>query len=681
MNKFSIYQHLLILFVLVLGFTYALPNLYPTQPSIQVAYTDSGKSADQMLLNELEDILKKNQVGYEELFLREGKIVIKFSTLDQQLESKTILQNKLLDKVIIALNLKSADQMLLNELEDILKKNQVGYEELFLREGKIVIKFSTLDQQLESKTILQNKLLDKVIIALNLEPTTPDWLKNLGGKPVKLGLDLSGGVHFLLEVDIDTAQLGRLELLLDTYRKTFKEDKIQVTDSSIKDLALYFQFKDKESYNKALSKYRLDSPGINGLQYIITERPASNSLLLEYSDVALREIRDYAVGQNLTTLRNRVNELGVSEPIVQRQGSNRIVVQLPGVQDPTAAKKIIGKTANLEFRLEANSRTSPLRKEEFSFKENEYLTAFLETAVVVSGDRVTNASSGFDESGFAQVNITLDMQGGRQMQKATSGNIGRKLAVLFVEQKSKSELVTGDDGKSIIEQTTYIEKNIISLATIQAVLGTSFRITGVGSPQEASELALFLRAGALAAPMKFVEERTVGPSLGKENIELGMKSIMMGLALVVLFMTFYYRVFGIAANISLLINLVLITGIMSLLGATLTLPGIAGIVLTVGMAVDANVLIFARIREELKEKDPQTAIRDGFSRAFITIFDANVTTLIAALILYIIGTGPVKGFAITLSIGIVTSMFTAIMCTRAMVNLVYGNKNIKELKI
>ena len=618
MNKFSISQYLLILFVLVLGFTYALPNLYPTQPSIQVAYTDSGKSADQVLLN---------------------------------------------------------------ELEGILENNQVGYEELFLRDGKIVIKFSTLDQQLESKTILQNKLLDKVIIALNLEPTTPDWLKNLGGKPVKLGLDLSGGVHFLLEVDIDTAQQGRLELLLDTYRKTFKEDKIQVANSSIKDLVLYFQFKDKESYNSALSKYRLDSPGINGLQYIITERPASNSLLLEYSDIALREIRDYAVGQNLITLRNRVNELGVSEPIVQRQGSNRIVVQLPGVQDPTAAKKIIGKTANLEFRLEANSRTSPLRKEEFNFKENDYMTAFLEKAVVVSGDRVTNASTGFDESGFAQVNITLDMQGGRQMQKATSGNIGRKLAVLFVEQKSKSELVTDVNGKSIIEQTTYIEKNIISLATIQAVLGTSFRITGVGSPQEASELALFLRAGALAAPMKFVEERTVGPSLGKENIELGMKSIIMGLALVVLFMTFYYRVFGIAANISLLINLVLITGIMSLLGATLTLPGIAGIVLTVGMAVDANVLIFARIREELKEKDPQTAIRDGFSRAFITIFDANVTTLIAALILYIIGTGPVKGFAITLSIGIVTSMFTAIMCTRAMVNIVYGNKNIKELKI
>ena len=618
MNKFSIYQYLLIFFVLVLGFTYALPNLYPTQPSIQVAYTDSGRSADQILLN---------------------------------------------------------------ELEEILENNNINYQEIFLRENKIVIKFTSLDDQLDSKTLLQNSLLDKVIIALNLEPSTPDWLKDIGGKPVKLGLDLSGGVHFLLEVDIDTAQKARLELLLDTYRKTFKEDRIAFSDSLIKDLSLIFKFDDRQSYNKALAKYRLDSPGLSGLQYIITERPATNTLLLEYSDIALREIRDYAVGQNLMTLRNRVNELGVSEPIVQRQGANRIVVQLPGVQDPTAAKKIIGKTANLEFRLEANSRTSPLRKEEFPFKENEFMTASLEKAVVVSGERVTNASTGFDENGFAQVNITLDMQGGRAMQKATSGNIGRKLAVLFVEQKSKSELVIDADGKSIIEQTSYIEKNIISLATIQAVLGTSFRITGVGTPQEASELALLLRAGALAAPMKFVEERTVGPSLGKENIELGMKSIMMGLALVIIFMTFYYRVFGLAANISLLINLVLITGIMSLLGATLTLPGIAGIVLTVGMAVDANVLIFARIREELKEKDPQTAIRDGFSRAFITIFDANVTTLIAALILYVIGTGPVKGFAITLSIGIVTSMFTAIMCTRAMVNIVYGNKNIKELKI
>ena len=617
-NKFSIYQYLIIFIVLAVGSFYALPNLYPTQPSIQVAYTDTAKSADQALMV---------------------------------------------------------------ELEEILDNSDTVYEDMFLRENKIVIKFNDVDTQLSSKTVLQNALLDKVIIALFLEPSTPQWLKDMGANPVKLGLDLSGGVHFLLEVDIDTAQQGRLELLLDTYRKSFAEDRIKFNESYIKDLVLFFEFGDKDSYNKALKKYRDESLGISGVQYVITERPSSNQLLLEYSDIALREIRDYAVGQNLITLRNRVNELGVSEPVVQRQGANRIVVQLPGVQDPTAAKKIIGKTANLEFRMEANARTSPLRKEEFNFKENNFQTAYLEKAVIVSGDRVTNASTGFDESGFAQVNITLDMQGGRAMQKATSGNIGRRLGVLFVEQKTKSELVTNSLGESVIEQTTYIEKNIISLATVQAVLGTSFRITGVGTPAEASELALLLRAGALAAPMKFVEERTVGPSLGKENIELGMKSILIGFALVVLFMAVYYKVFGIAANISLIINLVLITGIMSLLGASLTLPGMAGIVLTVGMAVDANVLIFSRIREELKEKDPQTAIRDGFSRAFVTIFDANVTTLIAALILYIIGTGPVKGFAITLSIGIVTSMFTAIMCTRAIVNLVYGNKNIKVLPI
>ena len=619
MNKNSALRIITITLVLLVGCLYALPNLYPTQPAIQIAYTDSGKSADQFLLDKAESILE-------------------------------------------------------NETS--------GYEEIFLRDNKIVIKFKTLDQQLESKTALQNKLLDQAIIALNLEPTTPAWLKDIGGKPVKLGLDLSGGVHFLLEVDIDSALQARLEVLLDNYRKSFREDKLKIANSSVKDLALSFEFRDTESYNEALRAYRNDSIGINGgIQYIITERPSRKALLLKFSDVAIKEIRDYAVGQNLTTLRNRVNELGVSEPVVQRQGANRIVVQLPGVQDPTAAKKIIGKTANLEFRLEANSRTSPLRKEEFNFKDNDYRTAFLERAVVVSGDRVTNASTGFDESGFSQVNITLDMQGGRAMQKATSGNIGRGLGVLFVEQKSKSELVVDELGNKVIEQTSYIEKNIISLATIQAVLGTGFRITGVGSPQEASELALLLRAGALAAPMKFVEERTVGPSLGKENIELGMTSILIGFSLVILFMALYYKVFGLAANVSLVINLVLITGIMSLLGASLTLPGIAGIVLTVGMAVDANVLIFSRIREELKEKDPQSAIHDGFSRAFVTIFDANVTTLIAALILYVIGTGPVKGFAITLSIGIITSMFTAIMCTRAMVNLIYGNKNIKELKI
>tara|TARA_B100001113_G_scaffold353069_1_gene356223 strand:- start:756 stop:2645 length:1890 start_codon:yes stop_codon:yes gene_type:complete len=628
--------------VVVIGSIYAIPNLYPTQPSIQVAYTDSGKSADQELLNELKNILKKAS---------EDDIKNKPSYIeaDEETKAKMVQEN--------------------------------AYDEIFLRENNIVIKFNDVDSQLSSKTLLQNNLLDRVIIALFLEPSTPKWLKNIGANPVKLGLDLSGGVHFLLEVDIDTAQQGRLELLLDTYQNTFKDERIRFDKSKIEDLAMYFQFSNKDSYNKALKKYREDSIMISGDQYVITERPSSNVLILQYSDLALREIRDYAVGQNLTTLKNRTNELGVSEPTVQRQGANRIVVELPGVQDPTAAKKIIGKTANLEFRLEANSLTSPTRQTSFPFKNNEFQTAFLENAVIVTGDRVTKASTGFDESGFAQVNITLDMQGGKAIQKATSGNVGRKLGVLFVEQKTKSELVVDETGETVIEQKSYIEKNIISLATIQAVLGTSFRITGVGSSAEASELALLLRAGALAAPMKFVEERTVGPSLGKENVELGMKSIIIGFCLVILFMAFYYRGFGLIANISLIINLILITGVMSILGASLTLPGMAGIVLTVGMAVDANVLIFSRIREELKNKEPQSAIRDGFSRAFVTIFDANITTLLTALILYFIGTGPVKGFAITLSVGIVTSMFTAIMCTRAMVNLIYGNKNIKVLKI
>ena len=618
MNRFSIWTYLLIVFVLVFGALYSLPNLYPANPSIQIAYSQSGQAANTDLLN---------------------------------------------------------------KVNTLIKENDINAKDVSLKENNIVAQFSDLDAQLKAKTVIQRALLDQVIVALNLEPTTPEWLANLGAGPLKLGLDLSGGVHFLLEVDIANALQNRLENTLSSYRKRFADDGIAYSQSQIEDQSLVFKFNDSESYSSALAILNDENLTATGNLYDLSPAVASNTIRFKFSDNAIKELRDYAVGQNLVTLRNRVNELGVSEPVVQRQGSSRIVVELPGVQDTAAAKKIIGKTANLEFSMEAKPEASRLRKERFDYKNAPGLDALLERSVIVAGESVTNASTGFDENGFAQVNITLDLQGGRAMQKATTGNIGRRLAVLFVEEKTLSELKKDEEGKEYIEQTSYIDKKIISLATVQAVLGTSFRITGVGTPQEASELALLLRAGALAAPMKFVEERTVGPSLGKENIELDMRSIMMGLALVIIFMTFYYRVFGIAANISLLINLVLITGIMSLLGATLTLPGIAGIVLTVGMAVDANVLIFARIREELKEKDPQTAIRDGFSRAFITIFDANVTTLIAALILYIIGTGPVKGFAITLSIGIVTSMFTAIMCTRAMINLVYGNKNIKELKI
>jgi preprotein translocase subunit SecD len=620
MNRFSIGTHAFILIVLAIGIIYSLPNLYPAKPAIQIAYTDSGQSADQGLLNEVSDILKAKNIQSE----------------------------------------------------------SVG-----LKDNNIVAKFSSFDDQLAAKSALQRILLDRAIVALNLEPSTPQWLRDIGGGPLKLGLDLSGGVHFLLEVDIESALDNRLDSLLNQYRKKFRDDRISVESSQKNDKELSFSFVSDEDYNKALKVFGDDNiTAVGTALYDIQTNAIRNKVDIAYSQGAIKEIRDYAVGQNLMTLRNRVNELGVSEPIVQRQGSSRIVVELPGVQDTTAAKKIIGKTANLEFRLEAAATTSRLRKEEFDYKDKRMGSADLEKSVIVAGERVTNASSGFDESGFAQVNISLDMQGGRAMQKATSGNIGRRLGVLFVERKNKSILTTDENGNEVIEQSSYIEKNIISLATVQAVLGTSFRITGVGSPQEASELALLLRAGALAAPMKFVEERTVGPSLGKENIQLGIKSIIIGLLSVVLFMVFYYRWFGLAANIALFANVVLITGFMSLLGATLTLPGIAGIVLTIGMAVDANVLIFSRIREELAEgRDPQTAIEQGFSRAFVTIFDANVTTLIASIVLYAIGTGPIKGFAITLSIGIITSMFTAILGTRAIINLMYGNKNIQELRV
>ena len=620
MNRFSIWTYAFILMVLSIGVIYSLPNLYPAKPAIQIAYTDSGKSADQILLNQVTEILEDRSVGVE----------------------------------------------------------SVG-----LKDNNIIAKFNSFDDQLAGKAALQRILLDRAVVALNLEPSTPQWLRDIGGGPLKLGLDLSGGVHFLLEVDIDSALDNRLESLLNEYRKKFRDERINVESSRKSNKDLIFSFISDEDYNKALRIFSDDNITSLGTPlYDLRPNSLRNLVEIAYSQNAIKEIRDYAVGQNLMTLRNRVNELGVSEPIVQRQGSSRIVVELPGVQDTTAAKKIIGKTANLEFRLEAASTTSRLRKEEFDFQDERMGSAFLEKNIIVAGDRVTNASSGFDESGFAQVNITLDMQGGRAMQKATNGNIGRRLGVLFVEQKNKSVLTKDADGNDVIEQTSYVTKEIISLATVQAVLGTSFRITGVGSPQEASELALLLRAGALAAPMKFVEERTVGPSLGKENIELGVRSIIIGLLSVIAFMFFYYRWFGFAANIALFANVVLITGFMSLLGATLTLPGIAGIVLTIGMAVDANVLIFSRIREELKAgKDPQTAIQEGFSRAFVTIVDANVTTLIASVVLYAIGTGPVKGFAITLSIGILTSMFTAILGTRAIINLMYGNKNIKELRV
>jgi preprotein translocase subunit SecD len=403
--------------------------------------------------------------------------------------------------------------------------------------------------------------------------------------------------------------------------------------------------------------------------------------MVSLNESTVREIEDYAVNQNLTTLRNRVNELGVAEPLVQRQGRNRIVVQLPGVQDTAAAKRVLGATANLEFRLEAKPGEARVNTEEFTFRNNPERRATLEKDLIISGTSVSNAQSNFDETGSSQVNIDLDSQGGKLMNRVTRNAVKRRMAVVFVEHKSRVKVVEVG-GQLVDERESYVEKSIISLATIQTALGNSFRITGLDGAGEASELALLLRAGSLAAPMYFVEERTVGPSLGQENIDLGLTSVQIGLALVVVFMLAFYGVFGVIANVALAFNLLLVAGVMSLLGFTLSLPGIAGVVLTVGMAVDANVLIFSRIKEELRAgTSPQSAIHAGYERAFSTIFDANITTLLVAVILFAVGTGPVKGFAVTLSIGIITSMFTAIMVSRAMVNAVYGGRKLTDLKI
>jgi preprotein translocase subunit SecD len=408
------------------------------------------------------------------------------------------------------------------------------------------------------------------------------------------------------------------------------------------------------------------------------------NLLAAMSPQARDEIESYAVSQNLTTLRNRVNELGVSEPLVQRQGKNRIVVELPGIQDTAEAKRILGKVANLEFRLVANRDAAQSDKQRFEYRsaDRSGSSEWLERDVIITGERVSTAQASFDQNGQPNVQISLDSEGGTLMSRATRNNIKRRMGVLFIERKYRTRYEVDEEGAEVIVKVPYDERKILTAPVIQSALGAQFQITGLDNPLESSELALMLRAGALAAPITFVEERTVGPSLGAENIRLGVRSVYYGLTLVLVFMVLYYRVFGVVAVIALTSNLILLVAVMSMLGATLTLPGIAGIVLTVGMAVDANVLIFARIREEIvKGLSPQMAIHSGFARAFTTILDANLTTLIVAVILYAVGTGPIKGFAVTLSVGILTSMFTAILGTRALINLFYGGRRVRKLSI
>lgn len=613
LNKFPFWKNILIILVALFAFVYAAPNYFPADAAIQL----SGQSGSMKIDN---DVLKEMQLALD-------------------------------DADIDYFGGKTDDQTALLRIKD-------------------------RDSQLRAKEIIQAEMGSDYIVALNLAPTTPRWLRSLGGKPMKLGLDLSGGVHFLLEVDLESALVLRLEGTLSDIKAVLREERVRYRSFELLGNQIVGRFRDDDQVDKARNLIRANFPDLE-----LFNGPRQNPLSLTFnlSPIAISGIEDSAIKQNLTSLRNRVNELGVSEPIVSRQGKNRIVVELPGVQDTAEAKRIIGKTANLEFRLESKSRIG----DRFNFRNEENQSdALLEKKAVISGENVTDARASFDENGRPQVNITLDSKGGWQMGYATRDNIGRRLGVLFIEYKTKLEKSVSETGEVSLIPIPFVEKNIISLATIQAQLGKQFRITGLDGQRESSELALLLRAGALAAPMYIVEERTIGPSLGADNIKLGVKSVSFGMLLVLIFMLIIYKAFGIAANMALAMNLLLLVAFMSLIGATLTLPGIAGIVLTVGMAVDANVLIFSRIREELKQgASIQMAIDSGYNRAFVSILDANITTLIVALILFIIGSGPVQGFAVTLSIGILTSMFTSIIMTRGIVNFVVGGKKIQKLWI
>ena len=616
MKRYGIWKYFLIFVVLGFGIVYSLPNLYAPDPAVQVSYTSSSQTADKFLEDRILNIIQESNL----------------------------------------------------------------YTQIELEKDYVLIRTDSYQNQLKIKDLLSSSQMNDVVVALNLAPTTPDWLSDIGANPMKLGLDLRGGVHFLMQVDTDTAIKNRQDGTLQDLRIRFREEKIRYAQAKVDtDRSILLEFNNPETREKA---EELIENIYNQFNYPLTS-DNDLSLKLFLSDLEIEQIESDAIDQNLTTLRNRVNELGVSEPIVQRQGKKRIVVQLPGIQDTAEAKNILGKTATLEFHLEAQMDTPRSRKTSYPFRNGLGAPAFLQDTIILGGDQVATAQASFDENGLPQVNITLDGDGGSKMNRATRGNIGKRLGVLFVEQKSRTIYERNELGQQIPVQESYEVKEIISLATIRAALGTTFRITGLDSPSESSELALLLRAGALAAPMTFVEERTVGPSLGADNIQAGVFSMQLGLLLVLGFILFYYRIFGIAASLALSFNIVLLVAIMSILSATLTLPGIAGIVLTVGMAVDANVLIFSRIREELKKgREPLEAIDAGYNRAFLTIWDANVTTLIVAVILLSYGTGPVKGFAITLSIGIITSMFTAIMGTRAFVNLIYGSKkNLERISI
>jgi len=566
----------------------------------------------------------------------------------------------------------------LDTIKGHLTTSNIDFASIVLEKGQILTRFKNTEDQLKARDVLDDNLGKQYSVALNLTPATPDWLASIGGTPMKLGLDLSGGVSFLMEVNMKEAiNKAKIGMVAD-FRGDLRNEKIryrsvkEVGDSIV---VIFRKVADLDAAKSLLKKRYND--------LLLNTDEESLTLTAQMTEVKLKEIREYALKQNILIIRNRVNELGVAEPLVQRQGKKHIVIELPGVQDTAKAKEILNATATIEFRLvdtegDLNAALNGrIPANSILLTDKDGKPTLLKKRIMLTGDHITDAKSGFDEYSRPQVNISLDSAGGSKMSNGTKSNIGKPMATVFIEYKPTDK--RDAEGNMIFEKV----QEVISVATIQSRLGKSFRITGAGSQTEAHNLALLLRAGALIAPIAIVEERTVGPTLGAENVQLGFQAIMMGFGLVFIFMIIYYRAFGIVANCALGANLVLIIGVMSLIpGATLTLPGMAGIVLTVGMAVDANVLIFERIREEIREgKTIQQAIHQGYEAAFSTIIDANITTLIAALILFAVGTGPVKGFAVTLSIGILTSMFTSVVGSRTIVNAIWGGKSLKKLSI
>jgi preprotein translocase subunit SecD len=548
-------------------------------------------------------------------------------------------------------------------------------------EFKLLVRFASSETQLQARDLIAAALGDSFTAALTLAPDVPGWLEWLGAQPMYLGLDLRGGIHVLIDVDMDAAVEKSLERYTGDIRTLLRGEKVRYVTVGHDRETLVVKFRDAAIRDQAEA---LISREFNGLVLEPRDEPGYFNLAATLSAADTRAVRKFALEQNITTLRNRVNALGVAEPVIQQQGERRIVVELPGVQDPSRLKEILGATATLEYRLvdtehsaaDAASGRVPVGTRLYQTREGGPI--LLKTRVIVTGDQITDASSGFDQrSGQPAVFVNLDGQGARRMREVTNENVGKPMAVVFIESRTQTRMVNGQP----VKQKQLVEE-VISVANILEPFGRRFQTTGLDSPREAHNLALLLRAGALAAPIEIVEERTVGPSLGQDNIDQGVESVAIGMAAVMIFMVFYYRVFGLVANLVLVLNLVLIVALLSMLQATLTLPGIAGIVLTVGMAVDANVLIYERIREELRNgSTPQASIHAGFDKALSTIVDANITTLIAAVVLFSFGTGPIKGFAVTLFIGILTSMFTAILGSRAIVNLIYGRRRVASLLI